>query len=405
VALTHAYTALHPKARSLHQLLVLIPGESFTVEAAAALVDLPLAQTQPLLDELVDQRLLTLTEGRYRQHSRARAHALEVSRETHEPQIGTAPALNRLLTWYLNTASAASAVLDPHHWRTTTPPAPLFTADRARSWFADEISALHLAVRLASEVGHPSLCWQLHEAMQPYLRLRRSFTLWQETVGWARAAARTSADPVGQALTVTSQATLARDMGDGQGAARDYAHALELWDRTGRMAGYAHTLIEYAHLEVSSDRCGRARLKFVEALELAQTEQDPDLELRAWAGLGQAELGQGRPSEALACLEQVVEAPSTAPGLRLPSLVFMAAAHLQREDPIRAAHLLQRADLLEPMVVDPVAAADVDLVRAHLHVANPQLHRTHLVRAYNVLRRVGDARADALQRQLDELGG
>lgn len=266
-----------------------------------------------------------------------------------------------------------------------------------------ELGALRLAVRLASEVGHPSLCWQLHEAMQPYLRLRRSFTLWQETVGWARAAARTAADTVGQALTVTSQATLARDMGDGQGAARDYAHALELWDRTGRMAGYAHTLIEYAHLEVSSDRCGRARLKFLDALELAQSEQDPDLELRAWAGLGQAELGQCRPSEALDCLEQVVEAPATAPGLRLQALTGMAAAHLQREDPIRAAHLLQRADLLP--VLDPVAVADVDLVRAHLHAATPEHERTHLVRAYTVLRSAGDPRADALQAQLDELGG
>ncbi|GAA1095583.1 hypothetical protein [Nocardiopsis metallicus] len=403
MALTRAYAALTPKARTLHQLLVLVPGESFTVEAAAALVDLPLAQTQPLLDELVAQRLLTLAEERYRQDPRARTHALEVSREADPAPAETAPALHRLLRWYLHTASAASAVLDPHHWHTTPTSARLFTADRARSWFAAELGALRLAVRLAAEVGHPRLCWQLHEAMQPYLRLRRSFTLWQETVGWARAAARTAADTVGQAMTLTSQATLARDMGDREGAARDYAHALELWDRTGRMAGYAHTLIEYAHLEVSADRCGRARLKFLDALELAQTEQDLDLELRAWAGLGQAELGQGRPSEALTCLEQVSEAPSTAPGLRLPTLVFMAAAHLQREDPIRAAHLLQRADLLP--VLDPVAVADVDLVRAHLHAANPEHERTHLVRAYNVLRSAGDPRADALQAQLDELGG
>lgn len=400
-----SYATIAPAARTLHRLLALIPGQTCTVEAAAALADLPRALTQLLLDQLVDQRLLTHTEGRYHQRPHARAHALGASREMHPTPTDTAPALHRLLTWYLHSASTASAALDPHQWRTTTPSARIFTPVGARSWFAAEISALHLAVRLAGQAGHLRLCWQLHEAMQPYLGLRRSFTIWQDTAAWARAAARTATDTVGQALTVTSQATLARDMGDQERAARDYAHALQVWDRAGHMAGYAHTLIEYGHLEVSTDRCGRAQLKFLDAAELARAEQDTDLQVRARAGLGQAALGQGRPSEALACLEQVVEAPSTAPGLRLPALAGMAAAHLQREDPIRAAHLLQRADLLTPMVLDPVAVADVDLVRAHLHAATPQRQRTHLVRAYSVLRSAGDPRADALQARLDELGG
>lgn len=405
--MTRAYAALDPAARTLHQILALAPGGAFTVEAAAALADLSRAQTQEMLDRLVDHHLLTHTAGRYRQHPRARAHALSASRGAHAANTGAA--LNRILTWYLHTADAASNALDPHRWHSPLPPARtpprVFATAHARTWFTEELDALRMAVRLAADTGHPRLCRQLHEATLPYLRLHRSFTVWQETVAWARDAARAAADTVGQAVTATSQATLTQDLGHTERAAREYAHALDLWDTTGHVPGYVNTLVEYGRLEVLAGRGGRARLKFTDAVELCRTDPDTsmDLELRARAGLGQAALGMGEATEALACFRDIIEASSAGPELRLQALTGMATAHLLRADPITAAHALQRADLFLPLIPDPVASADLALVRAHLHTEDPALHRTHLVHAYTVLRSVGDPRANAVRAQLNTL--
>ncbi|MEV6818474.1 hypothetical protein AB0M72_06935 [Nocardiopsis dassonvillei] len=406
---SHAYAALPPAARTLHQLLSLLPGESFTAEAAAALADLPNARTQQLLDDLTGQGLLTHTAGRYRQHAQARAHALGAGHDPHAPD--TDAALLRLLDWYLHTARAAAQALDPHHWHTELPPPrtppQVFATHRARAWFAEELNALHLAVRLAAGTGHLRLCWQLHEALEPYLRLRRAYTLWNETLSWARGTARTAADPVGLAVTATSQATLSRYLRHLEGAAQQYAHALELWEATTHLPGHTNTLIEYGHLEMHADRCGRARLKFTTALASSRAlPQDTrmNLVLRARAGLGRAALGQGQPSDALEHFHGVIENPDACPDLRLQALTGLASAHLLRADPIATAHALQRADLLIPMVADPVASAELNLVRAHLHAHDPARRRTHLVRAHSVLRSVGDPRANAIQAQLDALG-
>ena len=407
MTMTRAYTALDPAARTLHQLLALFPGKTFTVEAAAALADLSRIQAQEVLDHLVGHHLLTHTAGRYRQRPRARAHALSASLDVPAPDTGSA--LHRILTWYLHTASAGSTALDPHRWHSELPPTPqptrVFSSNHAMLWFAEELDALRMGMRLAADTGHPRLCWQLHEATLAYLRLYRSFTVWQQTVTWARGTARAAADTVGQAVTATSQATLTRALGHTEYAAQEYAHALELWDATGHMPGYVNTLIEYGHLEVRAGRGGRARLKFTEAVELCRTDPDTsmDLELRARAGLGQAALDMGEATDALACFRDIIEASSAAPGLRLRALTGMATAHLLRADPVAAAHALQRADLLIPLVSDPVASADTDLIRAHLHAEDPVLHRAHLVRAYTVLRSVGDPRANAVQAQRNTL--
>ncbi|WP_159942524.1 MULTISPECIES: hypothetical protein [unclassified Nocardiopsis] len=400
-----AYAALDPTARTMHQLLVLAPGEHVSVEAAAALADLPRAQVQQVLDQLVEHRLLTHTAGRYRQPAQASAHALSARGDAHAPEADAA--LHRILTWYLHTAHAAATALDPHHWHAEAAPPPrpprVFTSTHALDWLAEELHALRMTVRLAADLGHHRLSWQLHEAALPYLRLRRSFTLWQQTLSWAQQAARAAADRVGQAVTATSQATLLRDMGHLERAAQEYAHALELWETTARMPGYAHTLIEYGHLDVSADRPGRAWLKFTEALELCQATPDMGLELRARVGRGEAALGRGQAQEALVCFRAAVETPATAPALRLRALTGMATAHLRGADPIAAAQALQRADLLIPLAPGPVASAEVDLVRAELHADTPDLRRTHLVRAYTVLRSVGDPRASPVQAQLQDL--
>ncbi len=405
---SRAYAALSPASRTLHQLLALLPGESFTAEAATALAGTPNARTQLLLDDLADRGLLTRAAGRYRQHAQARAHALSARHDPHASDADAA--LLRLLDWYLHTARAAAQALDPHHWHTelSPPSAPprVFTAHRARTWFAEELDALHLAVRLAAGTGHLRLCWHLHEALEPYLRLRRAHTLWGETLSWARGAARTAADPVGLAVTATSQATLSRYLRHLEGAAQHYAHALELWEATAHLPGYTNALIEYGHLELHADRNGRAQIKLTAAHEYSRSlPQDTrtNLALRALTGLGQAALGQGHPGVALDHFHSVIENPVACPDLRLQALTGMARAHLLRADPIATAQALQRADLLIPLVADPVASAELNLVRAHLHAHDPARRRTHLVRAHSVLRSVGDWRAHAIQAQLDTL--
>ncbi|MEV0721333.1 BTAD domain-containing putative transcriptional regulator [Micromonospora purpureochromogenes] len=166
-----SYAQVSPAAQRLFRLLGLHPGVRFDNRVAAALAELPLPETQDLLDELVDSHLAEEVEpGRYRLHDLIREYARLLLAET-DRAAERRDALARLLDHHLHVAVAIARTLEAAGSRPTlpavTPTRPDLVAACAaggRAWFEENLATLTALVRLAEEEGFPARCWQLARA-------------------------------------------------------------------------------------------------------------------------------------------------------------------------------------------------------------------------------------------------
>ncbi|GAA1300266.1 hypothetical protein GCM10009634_58250 [Saccharothrix xinjiangensis] len=101
---------LTDRQRAVFALLGTAPGPDTDLPAATALTGLPRARTREVLRALEDHCLLERRpHGRYRMHDLIRAYANTCDTPARQA------ALERVVDFYLHTASAAAHLLDPHH--------------------------------------------------------------------------------------------------------------------------------------------------------------------------------------------------------------------------------------------------------------------------------------------------
>ncbi|WP_446211671.1 BTAD domain-containing putative transcriptional regulator [Micromonospora sp. IBSANI012] len=166
-----SYAQVSPAAQRMFRLLGLHPGVRFDNRVAAALAELPLPETQDLLDELVDSHLAEEVEpGRYRLHDLIREYARRLLAEP-EHAAERAPAIERLLDYHLHVAATISRTIESagsrSRFRLPDPPRPELVAASAaqgRGWFDENRAALTLLIRLAEAEGFLRHCWQLTRA-------------------------------------------------------------------------------------------------------------------------------------------------------------------------------------------------------------------------------------------------
>ncbi|MFI9360956.1 ATP-binding protein [Kitasatospora sp. NPDC053057] len=287
-----SYGVLERDAARLYGLLGLLPFGEFTLENAAVLMDVDLPAADRLLDGLIDVHLLEERgPERFRFHDLVRLHARAHGRELRGTEAGRA-ALDRVVDWYLASATAAEAVVSPSH-RTlardhlTRPlhPAREFTdAVPALQWLDEERDRLADVLRWCEELDRPAAAWQLADAMWPlFLRLRPA-RLWVEAHRIGLRAARTAGDRSGELRMLTSGGNGLRNAGEGEEAAR--------W--------------------------------FTEALDLARELDHPLAQANALYGLSQTHRMAGRLAEAAECLHRVVELREPQDYLRGSALARLA---------------------------------------------------------------------------------
>ncbi|MEH0934336.1 ATP-binding protein, partial [Micromonospora psammae] len=166
-----SYAQITPPAQRLFRFLGLHPGVRIDNRVAAALADLPLPETQDLLDELVDAHLVEEAEpGRYRLHDLIREYSRLLLGEPERVEERR-DALRRLLDHHLYVAAELTRQVE---WassrlalRLPEPARPdLVAASVAdgRSWFDENRSALPALSRIAEAEGFPRHCWQLARA-------------------------------------------------------------------------------------------------------------------------------------------------------------------------------------------------------------------------------------------------
>ncbi|WP_426364405.1 AfsR/SARP family transcriptional regulator [Streptomyces sp. E-08] len=148
------YGQLEPAQARAFRLLGLADGPDISLAAAAAVLDLPLRDTEDLLEALVDTSLLeSAAPGRYRYHDLVRLYARACAERDEQPPSEKEAALSRLLDFYLSTAARVYAIERPgdrlvDHLEPTSYEGLAFT-DRheAQDWLYAEANCLLSTVR------------------------------------------------------------------------------------------------------------------------------------------------------------------------------------------------------------------------------------------------------------------
>ncbi|MFE0879461.1 tetratricopeptide repeat protein [Streptomyces smyrnaeus] len=163
-----SYRTLTRRQQAAFRRLGLHFGTGFGSHAAAALIGVPVAEAEPLVEALLDSSLLTEPEPeRYRFHDLLGEYALTLARRDREEETA---ALERLVDFCLAAALRADLLVHPRRTRIDIAPGlpsdhtPVFRDDHeARSWLLDETPALlaaedyartHGSARKAAELAH-----------------------------------------------------------------------------------------------------------------------------------------------------------------------------------------------------------------------------------------------------------
>lgn len=168
-----SFGRLGSPSRQLFMLLSVIPGDSFSAPAAAALVDSDPASVRKVLDQLWARGMLGYTEpGRYALHDLLQAYASDRCRDTIDPAEQSS-AERRLFAWYVATAAQAvdAAGLPmfrvPDPLPTASPAIDLEDQSVAATWLDAERPQL-LALAVAAERDPDRPVWQLADVLRAY---------------------------------------------------------------------------------------------------------------------------------------------------------------------------------------------------------------------------------------------
>jgi tetratricopeptide (TPR) repeat protein/DNA-binding XRE family transcriptional regulator len=319
-----SYANLPESTRRLFRLVGLVPGPDVTPDAAAALLDATSEEARQLLSRLADAHLIERTAGaeprspdrprrdRFTCHDLLREYAREQAM-TQESGTRRQAAMDRLFEYYLHTAAAATALLDPDKLRLPLPDrmrdrrdALAFADDvQAVSWLDAEQSNLVAAITHAAAHGPRPMAWLLADSLRGYYRLRA--VDWQTVALSALAAAEADNEPRAQTTAHLSLGRLRARVGRYAEAIDHYNHALALARQSGWLEAQAAALLNagVAHTELGQlvEAADRAR----SALAILRQIGPPSRTAAALNNLGLTLAHLGRSVEATDYYTQALE--------------------------------------------------------------------------------------------------
>lgn len=160
--------SLAPEAARMFRLLSLLPAGDFSAAPAAVLADLPLPDTEDLLEELLESGLLmTSGQSRYRLHDLLRLYAA-ARRRSEDGQERSLAARSRLRHWLLDTAVLAGRWYEPDYGMPPADPGRLVALEdreQAARWIRAEGDTWLAAYREAAAHGEHARVVEVAEAM------------------------------------------------------------------------------------------------------------------------------------------------------------------------------------------------------------------------------------------------
>ncbi len=405
---------LSPAATRLFRLLSLHPGPDVSAPAVASLAGDTAQAIGPLLTELTRANLFTEhTYGRYAFHDLLRAYAASLADEA-EPPAERRAAVHRLLDHCLHTAYAADLALHPHFSAISLPslaggvtPESPKNRSAATAWFAAEVPVLLAAVPLAARFGFEGHAWRLAWAMGGFLHRQGHWQDWLGTQQIALAAASRIGDQAGQAHAHRSLGLACSRLRRYEEADDHLRRALDLFTDVGDDAGQAHTCLNLGQLaerrrdyHQALDHSRRALALFGRAGNRAG--QGYTLNAVGWqeALLGNYQRALESCGEALKMLQEVDDVQGQA-----DTWDSLGHAHHQLGDDRRAIACYEHALELFRQVNDRYAEAStyVNLGGSHRALADLGATRAAWRRALTILDELGDADADSIRADLEQL--
>ncbi|MQA95366.1 MAG: tetratricopeptide repeat protein [Streptosporangiales bacterium] len=417
-AIDLSYRALPPDAARVYRLLGLFPGTAFEDGLAASLADLPSAEARRLLDVLADANLLRdTTAGRYRFHDLIRLHAGEMA-ERDEPGAVRDEADQRMLGWYLATATAAGQQAaryrrDQRRDLVHAPDEPRTFADAGEGldWLERELPTLLVLLRRALEDGRFTWGWQLVDAAWPLFLHRGHYAERLEFDRTGLAAARAAEDPEAEAKMHNRVGLALRDLGRTDEAAEHFHAALDIWRTLGNAYRVAGSMRRLAFIAADRERYDEAIRYFSEALEAYRSlaEPRPRKEALTLGDLGAALTRAGRAEGAVGHLEEgrrlLASAPDPYNQARL--LIRLAQARLALDAAADAGALFAEALRTMRTIASPPGEAEalegLGDVAGRLNRTD-EAHRRYQ-EAAEILERIGSPKAARLRNRLGERPG
>ncbi|NUS17710.1 MAG: tetratricopeptide repeat protein [Streptomyces sp.] len=269
----YSYDALPAAHQRVFRLLGLHFGPTFCTPAAAALAGLPTAETERVLDALLDAHLIREpAPERYDMHDLLAAYAR--SRAEEEPAAEREAALARLAAFYVHAMAAAHRLLFPRQPRLDLAPEepagalPAWAGEaQAREWLHLEFEALTAAELHLRGHGDGRRAACLAHYASEYL---------EGDERWAEA----------------------EDM---------HAHAAEWWRRAGEPSAEAHALVALAAAQSHTGRYEAAGRTAERALTAAVAVGDRAAEAQALRVLGLLHWDLGRLRESLVLQQRALD--------------------------------------------------------------------------------------------------
>ncbi|WP_327291908.1 AfsR/SARP family transcriptional regulator [Streptomyces sp. NBC_01198] len=367
-AFAMSYETLPPTHQRVFRLLSLHFGPTFCPQATAALVGLPLPDTERVLEDLLDAHLVREpAPERYELHDLLAAYARSLV--DREPAAERDTALGRLASFHLHAVAAADRVLFDRRPRLDlgtggSPFAlPAWTGSSdARAWLREETDAL-----VAAELHFRGRGDALQAARLAHVAagLLDSEGLWAEAermhthaAGWWRSAGERA--PEAHALLALAAAQ--SQTGRYDAAGRTARRAREVAVDVGDTATEAESLRELGLLDWNLGRLKESRTLLSAALRLRERLGDPWHVARCRNNLGITLLHLGEHAPAAECFRQAL------------------AGFVRTRDPRGEAQALN------------------NLGDFHLHLGETELARTAFRRSLDIVSRVGSRAETAVAR-------
>jgi DNA-binding SARP family transcriptional activator len=308
-----SYRQLDFDAARIYQVLSLLDVPDFTAWIGAALLDVPLAKAEQLIEQLVDTQLLEVAgvDGtgwlRYRFQKLLRLYATERALED-DPAAHRGVVVDRALRTYLGLAVQAHQREYGGDYTVLQTAGPRLDPDGALAekllaepleWFEAERKSLIAVVRQAAQSGRGEIAWNLTMSMVSLFEVRDYLDDWQTCCEYALAAAEAEGDVRGQACMLHDIGAVALRRRELCAAAESFDRALDCYTRIDEAHGRAMTLRSLAIVDRLQGRLDQATGRLAEALPVFRAVGDLSSEAHALNNLAQLALERQEPEAAL----------------------------------------------------------------------------------------------------------
>lgn len=311
-----SYRALPEKAARLFRVLAMHPGTDIGTRAAAVLMaETRMEEVRRWLDVLVGAHLLEQhAPDRFQFHELLRSYAMDQGRQE-DSSRERRDLSRRVLRWYLHTADAAQAWINPNEQHVALdPPGDDFdplafdSYGEAAGWYEQERGNLVAATRTAAETGLHEVAWKLAIVLRALYMRFTPIEDWVTTAELGLQAARRARERSAEAELLESLGMAYAQAHQLDRSAEFHRAALDIRRELGDQAGVALSLNDLGLVYLRSHRLDEARQMFEDALTIHADQQDSVWIPVVAANLGEALGEMGRYAEAEERIRTALEA-------------------------------------------------------------------------------------------------